>query len=71
MLVCWFVDIAIGAPYEDEGAGAVYIFNGKSNKINSVYSQRIAAKTLFAGIKSFGSYLSTPHDVDGNLYKGI
>lgn len=65
-----FLDIAIGAPNEDDGAGAVYIFNGKSGQMNSVYSQRISAKVLFAGIKSFGTSITLPMDVDNNQYNG-
>lgn len=65
------IDIAIGAPNEDEGAGAVYIFNGKSGRMNEVHSQRIAAKTSFNGIKSFGTYISRPLDIDNNKYAGM
>ncbi|OPL32999.1 integrin alpha-4, partial [Mytilus galloprovincialis] len=61
-------DLAIGAPNEDEGAGAVYIFNGKSDRMNEVHSQRIAAKTSFNGIKSFRTYISRPLNIDKNKY---
>ncbi|VDI02252.1 integrin alpha 8 [Mytilus galloprovincialis] len=64
-------DIAIGAPNEDEGAGAVYIFNGRSGRMNEVHSQRIAAKTSFNGIKSFGTYISRPLDIDNNKYADL
>ena len=65
-----FTDIAIGAPYEDEGAGAVYIFNGQSGRISTTHSQRISAKPLPGGIMSFGSYISVPFDIDNNQYAG-
>jgi len=40
-------DIAVGAPYEEDGAGAVYIYLGSTEcfcKIRDVYVQRIAGK---------------------------
>lgn len=37
--VCLFVDVAIGAPQEDELKGAVYIYNGRRDGISSTPSQ--------------------------------
>nr|XP_020662979.1 integrin alpha-X-like [Pogona vitticeps] len=36
-----WADVAIGAPLEDENAGAVYLFAGKQTSINPQYIQRI------------------------------
>ena len=51
-------DIAIGAPYEDNGAGALYIYNGYSGGVWEVFSQRIQAKDVDVGLKAFGAALS-------------
>lgn len=39
MLCCPFTDVVIGAPYEDEGKGAIYIYRGNRHGIASNYSQ--------------------------------
>ena len=71
IFICHSVtDIAVGSPYEDDGAGAVYIFNGKLGQMSSESSQVIKAKSLFPGIKSFGTYISLPFDIDNNQYPG-
>ncbi|XP_060600943.1 integrin alpha-2-like [Ruditapes philippinarum] len=56
-------DIAIGAPYEADGVGAVYIYNGYSGGLWPRYTQRILGTTISPGIKSFGAAL-TPRSVD-------
>ncbi|XP_053373891.1 integrin alpha-2-like [Mercenaria mercenaria] len=56
-------DIAIGAPYEADGAGAVYIYNGYSGGLWPRYTQRILGSSILQGIKSFGASL-TPRSVN-------
>ena len=72
------IDVAIGAPYEDENKGAVYIyFGGKDGGFfphpENVYWQRIGASDFTAGplsqLKGFGISL-TAADVDDNQYIG-
>ena len=64
--------MAIGAPYEDELKGAVYIFNGDRQDIPTMYSQKIMAADVDSNLKAFGFYLSQkPLDVDNNQYNGM
>ncbi|XP_033639505.1 integrin alpha-9-like [Asterias rubens] len=68
-----FNDVAIGAPYEDENTGAVYIYRGYIGGIQRTYSQRIAARALanLPGLQSFGSSISGGMDIDFNEYPDI
>lgn len=68
-------DIAIGAPYEDEGLGAVYIYNGYRDGLWHQYSQRIAATALAVpGLQGFGISFANAadinsDDINGRLYR--
>ncbi|CAG9785810.1 unnamed protein product [Diatraea saccharalis] len=62
-----FKDVAIGAPWENDGAGAVYIYRGNENGLSNQYDQRIYAE----GARSFGIALSKGYDVDNNKYNDI
>ncbi|XP_033761424.1 integrin alpha-9-like [Pecten maximus] len=66
-----FNDVAIGAPYENEQSGSVYIYNGNKQSMNPQFSQRIMAKSLDPGLKGFGFHISSPLDVDRNTYNDI
>ncbi|RVE41443.1 hypothetical protein evm_013906, partial [Chilo suppressalis] len=57
-----FNDVVIGAPWEDNGAGAVYIYRGSEDGLRAQYTQRIHAE----GAKSFGIAVSKGYDVDNN-----
>ena len=61
-----FTDVAVGAPYE--GDGAVYIFRGYPKGIRQPFSQRIAASDLATArtLTSFGSSVSGGIDMDKN-----
>jgi len=67
---CWFyADLAIGAPYE--GNGAVYIFSGGHDGLKSEPSQRIYAgqlPSLVQPLRTFGHTLSAGVDMDLNGY---
>ncbi|XP_047469975.1 integrin alpha-5-like [Penaeus chinensis] len=58
-------DVAIGAPFSDEG-GVVYIYNGGANGLRAEYSQKIAASQFLAGLRSFGFSIDGGIDVDSN-----
>ncbi len=66
-----FNDVAIGAPYEDENTGAVYIYRGYAGGIRRTYSQRIAAREILPGLVSFGSSISGGMDIDFNFYPDL
>ncbi|XP_020908362.1 integrin alpha pat-2 isoform X2 [Exaiptasia diaphana] len=59
-------DVAIGAPYEDKGA--VYIYHGKANGIETKYRQKILASQVNSGLSLFGHSISGGLDVDDNGY---
>lgn len=59
-------DIAIGAPWEDEGTGAVYIYKGHKKGLRSNHIQRISPE----GARSFGMSISKGYDVDNNNCSG-
>ena len=48
----------MGAPYENEGTGAVYIYNGYSGGVWPMYTQHILAKDVGSGLKAFGAALT-------------
>jgi len=67
------VDLAVGAPYE--GNGAVYVFRGSARGILPTYSQRIGARD-FPGVtgelRAFGASLSpSAADLDNNGYADV
>lgn len=70
-------DIAVGAPYEDNGQGAVYIFHGHPEITNLKMAERIAARQfnpLFSSsqiLLGFGSSISTGNDIDNNGTPGF
>lgn len=66
------VDIAVGAPFEDDHQGAVYIYNGcQTIPKNWLFSQRITSKDVGMGMSALGFYISKSHvDIDDNLYGG-
>ena len=63
-------DVIVGAPYEDDGSGAVYIYNGAHYGINMEYSQRLTPHDLGLSMRGFGGALSSDLDIDDNGYPG-
>ncbi|KAK9397639.1 integrin alpha-X-like [Crotalus adamanteus] len=66
-----WTDVAIGAPLEDENAGAVYIFSGKRASIKRSYVQRIAGLKFSGQFSYFGQALSGGRDLTGDGLKDI
>ncbi|XP_039310702.1 integrin alpha-8 isoform X3 [Solenopsis invicta] len=57
-------DIAVGAPYEEESGGAVYIFNGNKDGVRQKYSQRLVGSRFSPTMRGFGISISEPRDVN-------
>lgn len=65
-----FNDVAIGAPFEDDGQGSVYIFRGHKEGVYPEFSQRISAANVWPNLRGFGWSISKSMDVDNNQYPG-
>lgn len=50
-------DLAVGAPFEDNYQGAIYIFPGQGESFRTSYIQRISGRQVSGGIKYFGRSL--------------
>lgn len=67
-----FNDVAIGAPYDNDGAGAVYIFHGSKKGLRVQPGQVISGNSFNPPILSFGfSFASGASDFDNNLYNDL
>ncbi|KAF5909276.1 integrin alpha-6-like isoform X2, partial [Clarias magur] len=64
-----FNDVAIGAPYDDDGAGMVYIYHGSTNGLKNPPAQVLKGKEL--NIKMFGYSLAGNLDLDNNQYPDL
>ncbi|XP_058477547.1 integrin alpha-6 isoform X1 [Solea solea] len=65
----FYEDIAIGAPYEDRGAGRVYIYHGSAQGINTSPAQILSGKDH--NLQLFGYSLAGHMDLDGNSYPDL
>ncbi|TSR51417.1 Integrin alpha-4 [Bagarius yarrelli] len=65
------LDVAIGAPQEEDLRGAIYIYNGRKSGITSSFSQRITGSVLGHSLSMFGQSISGGIDVDGNGYPDV
>ncbi|KAL3831424.1 hypothetical protein ACJMK2_023175, partial [Sinanodonta woodiana] len=71
-----YKDVAIGAPYEDEHTGAVYIYNGGPDGVKDVFSQRITGRVFGSNIPgsnigTFGWHINGEYDVDKNGFADL
>ncbi|XP_072300550.1 integrin alpha-6 isoform X2 [Eucyclogobius newberryi] len=62
-------DIAVGAPFDDNGAGKVYIYHGSAQGINTTPAQVLSGKEH--NIKYFGYSLAGNMDLDSNSYPDL
>uniref|UniRef100_A0A8C8DW44 Integrin, alpha 9 n=1 Tax=Oryzias sinensis TaxID=183150 RepID=A0A8C8DW44_9TELE len=66
-----YQDVAIGAPKEDDYAGAVYIYHGGATGITQIYSMKLSGRSLNPGLQMFGQSISGTVDMDGNGYSDV
>ncbi|XP_028836639.1 integrin alpha-6-like isoform X2 [Denticeps clupeoides] len=64
-----FQDVAVGAPYDNNGAGNVFIYHGTNKKFSTKPAQVLSAKD--PNIKLFGYSLAGNMDLDMNSYPDI
>ncbi|KAK2823772.1 hypothetical protein Q7C36_020372 [Tachysurus vachellii] len=61
-----FNDVVVGAPLEENGQGAVYIYNGDAKSIRKQSSQKILAMKLDPKLRYFGRSLDASGDLNGD-----
>uniref|UniRef100_G3SN35 Integrin alpha first immunoglubulin-like domain-containing protein n=1 Tax=Loxodonta africana TaxID=9785 RepID=G3SN35_LOXAF len=66
-----FPDVAIGAPKEDDFAGAVYIYHGDAGGIVPQYSMKLSGQKINPVLRMFGQSISGGIDMDGNGYPDV
>ncbi|KAL4221895.1 integrin [Mactra antiquata] len=64
-------DIVIGAPYENDNEGSIYVYNGCTDGLWSRYSQRITGSSVSSGLTSFGISFSKPVDMNDDYRNDI
>ncbi|XP_023587971.1 integrin alpha-9 [Trichechus manatus latirostris] len=66
-----FPDVAIGAPKEDDLAGAVYIYHGDAGGMVRQYSMKLSGRKITPVLRMFGQSISGGIDMDGNGYPDV
>ncbi|XP_068247152.1 integrin alpha-PS3-like isoform X2 [Palaemon carinicauda] len=68
-----YEDIAVGAPWEVEGKGAVYIYLGSSDGLWKKFAQRLVPEDFpqHLNLRGFGMSISRATDIDGNSYPDL
>ncbi|XP_052096255.1 integrin alpha-9-like isoform X3 [Mytilus californianus] len=61
-----YKDIAVGAPYQRDRRGSVYIYHGGPTSLT--FTQEIRSEEVGRNLLSFGWFISTPVDIDQNGY---
>ncbi|XP_073329932.1 integrin alpha-6 isoform X1 [Pagrus major] len=64
-----YEDIAVGAPYDDGGAGKVYIYHGSAQGIKTSPAQILSGKQH--NMRLFGYSLAGNMDLDSNSYPDV
>lgn len=66
-----FNDVVVGAPLEDKGKGAVYIYNGERKTLNKQFSQKIFGSKLDNQLQYFGRSLDSYRDLNDDTVPDI
>ncbi|XP_029296218.1 integrin alpha-2 isoform X2 [Cottoperca gobio] len=64
-------DVVVGAPLEDKGKGAIYIYNGDKNTLIKQFSQKILGSKLDPQLQYFGRSLDCAKDLNGDTIPDI
>lgn len=65
-------DLVVGAPYENDGSGTVYIYHGSSKGLRNWPDQVIEGSSFYPAIRTLGfSFSSVATDLDGNSYSDL
>ncbi|XP_030648762.1 integrin alpha-X-like [Chanos chanos] len=59
-------ELAVGAPHEEKGHGALYIFLGQSGGVRPKFSQRVTASALDSGLQYFGVSVHSAGDLNSD-----
>ncbi|XP_064089032.1 integrin alpha-PS3-like [Macrobrachium nipponense] len=68
-----FEDVAVGAPWENDGSGAVYVYLGAEDGLREGFSQRLSPGDFpnREPLRGFGMGISKGTDVDDNGYPDL
>uniref|UniRef100_A0A8C9VL98 Integrin, alpha 9 n=1 Tax=Scleropages formosus TaxID=113540 RepID=A0A8C9VL98_SCLFO len=66
-----YQDVAIGAPKEDDYAGAVYIYHGDVDGVIGIYSTKLSGRRIHPSLRMFGQSISGGVDMDRNGYPDV
>ncbi|XP_050694208.1 integrin alpha-PS4-like [Eriocheir sinensis] len=66
-----YQDVIVGAPWEDGGKGAVYIFMGSGDGLSWPHAQHLTPEDFTPGLRGFGMAVSRGIDIDQNGYPDL
>ncbi|XP_058631557.1 integrin alpha-X-like [Onychostoma macrolepis] len=66
-----FKELAVGAPQEEKGKGAIYIFLGQPGGIRTEYSQRVSGAAVGSGLQYFGVALHSAGDLTSDALTDV
>jgi len=64
--------VIVGAPFEDDGVGAAYVYHGCQGGLVDRYVQRLTPALLrLPALRGFARSLTSGMDIDNNRYPGM
>lgn len=64
-------DVAVGAPYDADGAGCVHVFHGSVGGLRVRVGQIVCGRQFQPPLRGFGFAVAGGADVDGNGYADV